>query len=277
MTAQTLPKQFDDILLKLRRAREHAEAFNSEAIAFWKRDDIYEGRPERDRKGRRLYRVTRVDTPPPELAVYIGESAHQLRSSLDHLMWLLAKPKTAKQENDVSFPILKPLPPPLPGRGHNPVRRRRRFRGMSHTMPGVSRGVRTLVEALQPYHCRSWPHTALLGQIQAISNWDKHRTLMTTAAMTMATETHIRIEGRAELKNLEHFTPILEAGTILARFEVGDSDSGTDVYMKPETTVIPCFGKTMPKEIRLRPVYPMLYMCGRFIEEVVLPMFARFF
>ena len=153
-----------------------------------------------------------------------------MRSSLDHLMWLLARPKTAKQESDVQFPLLRPLPRV---RGVNRDSSRKRFAGTSHMMPGVSRGVRTLVEGLQPYHSRKRPKTALLGQLNAISNRDKHRTLATTAVGTTATESDFRITGQAAVKNVEHFTPVLKAGAILVRCEVAYSVSGAEVYMKP--------------------------------------------
>lgn len=261
MSSDPLPIEFSDILRKLRRADYHAEAFNGAAKDFWK-SATYEAEPQRDRKGRFVYRVIRVDSPPPDLAIHVSEAAHHLRSSLDHLMWLLARPATTKREGDVQFPL---------------VTRRARFATTKWRMPGVPRGVRTLVERLQPYHRRKWPQTALLGQLQAISNWDKHRTLMTTAAGTKSTEVAIRIIGRATLQNVEYFTPILKPNAILARFEAADVDDGTKVYMKPVTTVVPIFDPAMPPEIRERPVFATLHDCTNFIRDGVLPMFARFF
>lgn len=89
MPANALPIEFSDILAKLRRAHQHLELFNSEVKAFWKSEKRYDGAPQRDGKGRHIYRVTRVESPPPEIGIYIGEAVHQMRSSLDHLMWLL--------------------------------------------------------------------------------------------------------------------------------------------------------------------------------------------
>jgi hypothetical protein len=257
-----LPEQFKDIVLKLRRARQHTEAFNRAAYEFWKSSDIYEGTPERDAQGGFVYLVTRVASPPAELGLFIGEAAHQLRSSLDHLMWLLARPKTPKEESNVQFPI---------------VSKRARWKDTRYRMPGVPRGVRALVEQLQPYHSRKRPQTALLSQLQTISNWDKHRTFTTTGAGTMITESEVRITGRVEMTNFVSYTPILEVGAILARFEVTDFDPGSEVYMKPKTTVLPQFDQRMPEDIRGRPVYDLLVNCGEFIYRDILPQFARFF
>lgn len=252
-----LPIEFSDILRKLRRAHEHASAFNDAAQKFW-RSKVYAGEAQRDRQGRGVYRVTRVDARPPELGIYIGDAAHQLRSSLDHLMWLLANPVTEKEERDVQFPLVGSL---AAFRGRKQTKTQRGYSGTSHMMPGVPRGVRTLVERLQPYHRRKWPQAALLGQIHAISNWDKHRALTTTAGGLVATETVFRIQGRATLKSVEHFIPVLKPGAILARFEVGDFDVGTTVYMKPVTTLVPQFDEGMPKEIRRRPIFDTLNNC----------------
>jgi hypothetical protein len=262
MTTPTssLPEKFDDISRKLGRGLEHAKAFNDAAQVFWK-SEVYAGKPDVDRKGRGIYRVARIDPPPPELAMLIGESAHQLRSSLDHLMWLLAKP-AKKEESKVQFPITSTYA---------------RYLGARWMMPGVPRGVRTLVERLQPYHSRRWPQTALLGQLREIANWDKHRTLITTAVAPVVTDPIFRIVGRATIKNVEVFRPVLKANAILIRWEVGDFEDGTTVYVKPITTIIPQFDKRLPKEIRGRPIFDTLNDCRLFIRNEVLPVFARFF
>jgi len=270
---EPLPRQFDALLLKVARAHGHTEDFLESAKAFW-RTATYDSEPRVDGRGRGVYWVSRVDSPPLELALHVSEAAHQLRSSLDHLMWLLARPVTPREEREVQFPITSSS---HVFRGRHGTKTRPGLRGVRHMMPGVSRGVRTLVESVQPYHRRKWPQTALLGQLQAISNWDKHRSLTTTAGGTVSTETTIRIVGRATFRSVEQFTPILKPGAILARFEVADFDHGTELYMKPVTTLTPIFDPSMPPEIRERAVYATLHDCAAFIRTVVLPMFARFF
>ena len=47
---QPLPDEFKDIIVKLRRAHEHIETFNSAIKDFWKSEKRYDGAPERDRK-----------------------------------------------------------------------------------------------------------------------------------------------------------------------------------------------------------------------------------
>ena len=73
------------------------------------------------------------------------------------------------------------------------------------------------------------------------------------------------------------FRPVLKPDAILLRWEMAYADKGTEVQVKPVTTVIPQFDEGMPTEIRGRPVYDTLYYCRTFIEAEVLPAFARFF
>lgn len=259
MSSQPLPSEFDNLLVKLRRADEHIEAFNTAAKEFWK-GDVYAAEGQKDRKGRRVYRVTRVDLPPPALALHVSDAAHQLRSTLDHLIWLLARP-TLKEEDKVAFPI---------------VSHRRQWRPTRYKTPSVRRGVRTVIESLQPYHRRKWPDTYLLAQLQAISNWDKHRVLMTTVARVLDNKVRVRTDGRVQFGRVEHFLGVLKPGAILFRFEVTNSDHGAEVKVKPETTIVPVFEGHLHKDIRGRPVADMLIRCSQFIEREVLPRLAGF-
>jgi hypothetical protein len=259
---------------KLGRAHQHLEAFNSEAQRWWKSEEHYGGAPKFDRHGRLLYVVRHVVLPPPEIGIYIGEAAHQMRSSLDHIMWLLAKPTTPKQEANVQFPLLST---PRRIRGIRRITSRNRFKGVLHTMPGVSREVRTLVESLQPYHSRKWPQTALLGRLQAISNRDKRRSLMTTGVVAEMTTSRIHTVGEVLLENVEHFNPVLKPGAVLVRAKVAYARESAEVKMKPETTVRPHFDNATPIQVRGQPVYAVLFDCLTFINADILPLFARFF
>lgn len=258
--------RLDDIRVKIGRAQEHLEVLNDTANAFLQ-SDFYTLAFDADQKRRQIVvKATKVQPMPPVIGVLIGDTAHQLRSILDHLMWLLAKPTSEKAAQLVQFPL---------------VRSHRNFvRHTRHMMPGVARGVRTLVERLQPYHRRKWPETGLLGQLQVISNWDKHRTLTTAAASIEGNKVNLRIIGAGidqRVTSEEKFRGILKSDTVLARIDVSSSlPEGTTVHVNPELGLLPVFDEGMPKPIRRSPVINTLGRAGNFISNKVIPMFERF-
>lgn len=273
---QSQPKEFDGITRKLARAHHHIQVFNRTAQMFWRQEHVYRARPDTDRRGRYVYRIIEVKDPPLELSVCIGEAAQQMRTSLDHLMWMLAKPRL-EQEHKVSFPIVDAL---FDYRGSWPrrkVRPKDKPKGTRRFMPGVSRGVRTLVESLQPYHSRTWPETRLLGQLRDISNWDKHRHLVTAAAGLTTIEPNLVLAPGIKLKNIETFRRVLKPGAILARFEVEGGEPGAEMKMKPEIEITPQFGERAPESVRGQAIEPLLRNCFAFLTGTVMPRFFKFF
>lgn len=250
----------DSVRWKLWRAQQHVEAVHDTAHEFLQ-SDFYAFGMEQDRKGRLVLKIVEAQPMPPVLSVLIGDAAHNLRSALDHLMFLLARPRTEAQERYVQFPLMD---------------RRRKFAGTKGNMPGVARGVWTAVERLQPYHRRKWPDTALLGHISVIDNWDKHRTLTTTAAALEGSRLNLTINGSTSLRRRESFRGRIEPGAIVARLEMGYSEVGAKVEVNSELTLMPVFGDRMPKQIRGLPVISTLGNAGMFIENEVLPRFERF-
>lgn len=249
-----------NIRWKIRRAIHHAQAADDSAKEFFK-SDFYRLVLEDDRKGRSVFRVAEAQPMPPHFAIFIGEAAHQLRSCLDHLIVALARP-LPREEKYVQFPL---------------VDSRKKFRGTRGNMPGVPRGVRTLVESLQPYHRRKWPQTALLGQLKAIDDWDKHRMLMTAAAHAEFVSVDFLKNTNSTIRNIETFSGILKPGAIVARLEIEQTVPGAEVQMQPALDVFPAFDHRMPKEIRGRPAVRTISNAGRFIRDEVIPMFEKFF
>lgn len=253
---------FDDIRWKIWRSKQHLDAFHANAKAF-AYSGSYRVVMEPDPKTNRLVIVLRdVEQMPPALGLIIGDCANNLRSALDHLMFLLAKPRTETEERNVQFPLSKS--------------KRKFLDNTRHMMPGVARGVRTVVERFQPYHRRKLPKTALLWYLNEITKWDKHRALLTTAAVLEATDLNLRISGTTTVLKVEKFRGMFESGAVLASLEMGYADVGDKVEMNPAITAIPVFDKRMPKPIRGRPVYSTLGKTGEFIENEVLPAFKRF-
>lgn len=251
----------DLIRWKIWRAREHHEALRSLAERYFQ-SDFYTPRSYQDRKGRLVESVGDVKPMPEMMAFLIGDCAHNLRCALDHLAFLICRPRTERDEERVQFPITSSY---------------RRFRGTKHMMPNAPRGYRTAVERLQPYHRRVNPDAVVLWQLKEINDWDKHRLLVTTAASLVDSEIEVRIiRGATSIVRVEKFRGGLKPGTILTRIQLGHSEAGAQVYVKPKLTLAPAFDHGMPKAIRGISAINCLARAGIFIEDIVLPALQRF-
>ncbi len=218
---------------------------------------------EKGREGWIVVRIASVEPTPPILSLQIGDAAHNLRSALDHLLFRLAKPTTVWEERNVQFPL---------------VNAQRDFAKTKRNMPGVARGVRTTVEMFQPYHHQSWPETALLGQLQAINNWGKHRSLMATVAAVQGSRILVRVSDSYTLVQQEFF-PFhgpLKPGEIVTRFGMVESVIRVAGEVHPELTLTMVFDDKLPKAVRGAPVIATLESVGQFIEYGLLPKFERF-
>lgn len=115
----------------------------------------------------------------PRFSVLIGEIVHNLRSSLDHVVYALAtqgKPPTVHDEpwtKEISFPVLIKTP-----------KKGKKFEAACHAkikcVPG--RAVATL-ESLQPYRDGRAAEDHPLAILQDFSNTDKHRLLLVIGAV----------------------------------------------------------------------------------------------
>lgn len=196
-----------------------------------------------------------INPMPPEFALTVGDAAQNLRSTLDHIVFAFAtKPLSSQEERSIQFP--------LTSRKKNFIDRR------DDWLPSIPQRVRALVERLQPYHRRKWPETKFLGQLQAINNWDKHRSMSITS--TRVKRSTINIEGIAQQVN---FHGRLKVGAVLTRFQLREGTVNTNVKVNGEIVVVPIFDKGMPKEVVNLSVVNWLRNVGRFIETSVIPQF----
>lgn len=259
MTADALQPIKD----RLRWANEHLHKVRDLTDSFLKSDFYgFTAKSYKHDRGHRLdIVVTRADPMPVPLSLMMGDAAHSMRGALDNLMWLLAKPARGK-EHTISFPI---------------VYAKRHWKGRAFTMHGAPRGVRTLVESLQPYHSRKWPETAFLGQLRALNDWDKHRKLAAAAVLLEGSRLEIKTTGLARVLGSESFRRRFEPNAVFARVQVGESEQGAQVHVKPEFTFSPVFDRTMPKQVRGRQILTVLIGTYSFIKDEILPRFEHFF
>ncbi len=124
-----------------------------------------------------------IEDPPPGVALFAGDFAHNLRSALDHLAWQLVidnglTPTPARTPDPrrrgrflpvTEFPIwVEPRRPPRRG-GAAPL---------PTICPGISAAAATIVQGEQPYITfPSDPDRQALGALRKLNNVDKHHDL----------------------------------------------------------------------------------------------------
>lgn len=153
----------DGIRLKVIRAQEHLDAIFKviEPMRDGKFRIISKYDPDSG-----LCRLT-ADFPKvaPALSVIIGDCLHNMRSSLDHLIWQLVINNGRRPSKANQFPI-----------SNHAIG----FKGqlMRDRLCGVHLKAKTLIDALQPYR-RGQPDCDLhpLWALNELANLDKHRTL----------------------------------------------------------------------------------------------------
>jgi len=113
-----------------------------------------------------IFRLSKGPVVPPVLSAIIGDAIHNLRVSLDYLMWQLVVAAGETPNDDTSFPIL--TTPPTPDR-------------YGHTLPNISpripKNMRRLLDDVQPYK-RPKPENHDLAVLHALDINDKHHELL---------------------------------------------------------------------------------------------------
>ncbi|MYB16960.1 MAG: hypothetical protein F4X41_08020 [Chloroflexi bacterium] len=133
---------------------------------------------------------------PPEFSVKVGEIVHNLRSSLDHIVWELVLANGRKPTFANRYPI---------------TGNAKRFDEIeSRALQGVASGAKRVIREFQPW----WPTESgfELWSLNRLSNVDKHRHLHIAAVVPTGIDNHelpitadksARIEGRIHIGPLE--------------------------------------------------------------------------
>lgn len=271
----TTPDPLKHINRKLARAKKQLGELDRTAKTFFEQQ-FYSALLYHEKKTPWwLLIIEEVAPTPPEVGIIAGEVAHHLRSSLDHLMWLLARPKSRHEERAVEFPIAFTRKEFVGRVGGQPGVSA--LKGMRYKMPWVKRGVWATVESLQPYNSRKCLGAETLGFLREINNWDKHRSLTIVGASISAVDPNVRVvEGGAEIVIVETFTGMLKPNTELARIKFTDASAKFKMEVKPQLSVEPFLDDTMPPRIAGRNLLTTLHETGRFIQQKVLPALKPF-
>jgi hypothetical protein len=162
--------------LKLRRAKEHLDAIDTEARAFTEHnlDGAVPFEAEPDDKWT-IFRRGNVEPPDPRWGTLLGDFIHNARSALDNLVcaMILRQDPDASLEH-AAFPAYEGW------KQWNAeiINRDRAAAGPAPT-DGVAADVLAVIEESQPYHIKgaATRKRAPLLRLQTASNLDKHRTL----------------------------------------------------------------------------------------------------
>jgi hypothetical protein len=163
--------------LKLNRAQAHAEALEREASA-WFHDHPYgvigeyhPGEPEQY-----VFKVRFLEPVPPSWAITLGDFAHNARSALDHLAYVVVLANNGGRDEWTQFPIVLA-----------PCEWAKQAKICIGNASDRHKGI---IETFQPYHRRDlhgWHSiwSAIddpLAILNRLSNVDKHRVLNATPA-----------------------------------------------------------------------------------------------
>jgi hypothetical protein len=161
----TAHDRLDLIAVKVERAQEHLASLSAE-VQLYLESKPYAVSAKRDPESRRLiYFVASVRPTPQRLSALLGDTIHNLRSALDHLVYQIVWVGTGKSPSShVYFPIADDRTKYL-------EQRRRQLKG---AQPAA---VATL-DALNPYKGGNDE----LWQLHKLNNVDKHRVLITAGS-----------------------------------------------------------------------------------------------
>jgi len=151
------------VRLKIERARKGADELRDATKAFFSTSP-YSIEKAEEESGDLVYRVRVRESPPPVLAIILGDLIHNARSALDHLIWWAVETQGASPTARTSFPIADT---------------ETKFSQMAVTaLAGVSSETRAKIEDIKPWKDGSPP----LLHLHRLDIVDKHRLLLVVGA-----------------------------------------------------------------------------------------------
>lgn len=232
---------------KLDRAREHIQTLNEAMSQFYKSKPVRLTGDFNAEKTAYIYRCE-VAAIPIYLGIVASDILHNLRSSLDHLTWQLALITTQTPSRITAFPIFKT---------ENDISRRE----INRLLADVPKDARDVIELLQPYRTPQPFQSQINGLwiLHELSNVDKHQMItIHTGMVEIAFET-----GMSE--------DWLDDHTIKITIPVLDQNLPPP---PPKMAYYVAVGRgTIGNGIRVE----AFGVLEKYIREIVLPKFERFF
>jgi len=164
---------------KVERAKAHLDEFKR-ILAAHESSHPIRVRAEIDTKARlHRYRYEAID-PPPMLGLLAGEFVYQLRSALDHAVWLIGCSRSPSGEapSNSEFPVfIEPRDRRENGRNIPGFEKSGR-----NKVSGLSPYAQTSIELMQPYHRGDAANSDPLWMLHELRNLDTHRVIQPVVA-----------------------------------------------------------------------------------------------
>lgn len=214
------------ISMRLDRAVFHLHALERETDAFLAPENYSCETAQNPETGQGIIRMEVPGKPPPTLALIASDCIHNLRCTLDNLVWAIAKAQRCNLSRNIAFPI------------HDKDQSEDKdFEQNWHRVVGMlSSNVQDAIRGLQP--CRSpkpQRDTHPLYILNELSNRDKHHQL--NLVNTLAQDT-VSIEcPSGQVVDREEPYQLAEA-LVSIRFRVDPPDAKAEGRLKRATDVI---------------------------------------
>ena len=242
-------------------AREHIEQFIREADSFLKTDP-YSVVPEihAQPRGYILRYRFKVDRQPPiGLSLLTGDAIHNLRSTLDNLVWNLGQISGESPKSQLAFPVC--------------IEEEWFKMKVLYTLKRLPIDAQALIENLQPYNRRDDPQGHQVYILNRLWNDDKHETPPVVAGLQSGLGLGIRGGGRVNIGSGRISTGATDDGAEIMNFSMPDLQSITK--LKPVFKVDVAFDKNGPARGAI--ARKLLFDLYDFIRNEVVEKFAPFF
>jgi hypothetical protein len=224
MSAKPAQVDLSGVYAKLDWAERHIDLFRQTVESFQARDPAPFGfRTEEHARTDgsieyELYAIVR-EQPPRELALIAGDVAHNVRSALDHLVYLLSSRK-AQRSNKTQFPIFTD---------------ECRFKVLGVAMIESIKGPeRTLIENVQPFAAFPDPENSPLAILNRLSNIDKHRLPLPTVAAAKERGTWLSTDN-ADCRFTFFARGAVEHEERIVAFTATPQDSARPMHVEPQS------------------------------------------
>lgn len=268
-----------DYLAKFEWARGHLEDLNMILEEFFNTDHhtvIHEKDPE---GGPNDFRVRVIADPPPvDLPVIMGDVLHNLRGTLDHLVYEIAattfSPKPLSQDvaKNSEFPIVGDInSKQVAGSGQA------MFDTVKMTkLAGIPPKAQAIIERLQPYHQGNDFKAHPLWTLHELSNVDKHRKLLvgtlTSAVAPIIPERSFNYQFIADVDQC--YGILLEPEAVIIRYSAVPRDPSKEMHVEfgPMLEVVFNCGSSVDRKY----TRAVLFNIFNFIELQVIPPLSKF-
>ena len=246
---------------RVERAWEHIQQFISEADSFLETNPYRVIREVNTEASGYLvrYRFKADRQPPVRLRFLVGDAVHNLRSTLDNLVWSLGQISGEQSSSQLAFPVC--------------IKEERFNMKILPMLRRLPPDAQSLIENLQPYNRRDDPEGHPLYILNRLWNDDKHETPLVVRGFQSSTGLGIRRGGQVHI-----VAGKLSVGATGDDAEVMSllmPDSQSVANLKPAFTADIAFDKVGPARGAI--VRKLLVDLHDFVRDEVVEKFAPFF